>query len=867
MTVPSQQGDEINTGTEDTIPAIGFLTESLSSLYQSDIWIGASDTATRIGYSLLCYAGGSLSTSSWNEYEQQRNAIYHLIDIKKLAGIVIAGSLGNFISESEFQRFYLKFTTIPLVCLGSGISSAPTVIVDNIHGMRELISHLVGHHRCRKIAFIRGPEANQEAQERLRIFKEVLREHGLSADAQLIIEGDFSRDSGVHAVEYLLRNELDFDALVGVNDDTALGALKAFQEHHIRVPEEVLVVGFDDIEESSFSAPPLTTVRQPLYEMGAKSIELIHSGIQGNIHEGTIVVPASLVTRQSCGCYRQYDTRVTSREQKIKLSYDAFRESLGREVLPIVKQLLMHATESFDASQTENVITGLADELFGFAQKGAFVASVNSFSWKIANAAGDILGLYNVLNIMRQYASATEHQYSLEDIECIFNNANVAIADTTSRVQANRRLSSERRATILRSAGQAITSAFDFHQVLDVIASELTNLEIEACYLSLYEKDLNDTADTSTLKLVLALKDGKQLSGYDLNTRRFSAPGLIPEGMMQFNTTRSLLIEPLFFRNEHIGIIIFDVRRCREGMTYEILQQHISSALKGALLMKKVQEQTDALATANIQLQKLRDREHAYLKAIKHELELGREIQNSFLPGIIPRINGWEIVTAFQPAREVSGDFYDIFTLQDGKTVFLICDVSGKDVSAALYMALIRTLIRALAEQSLGGVVNPLDAIGLTNNYLINHHYGTKGRYMYATMFMILLDPENNEVSYVNAGHNPPALLSEHGRITRWIKTTGPAIGIIPEAEFEQGTLSIEKNECLFMFTDGITEARSPGGELFSKERLKVLLEKKISSAEALKNNIEHAVQEHTAGQAPYDDITMLLLRNSKTDQ
>ena len=146
----------------------------------------------------------------------------------------------------------------------------------------------------------------------------------------------------------------------------------------------------------------------------------------------------------------------------------------------------------------------------------------------------------------------------------------------------------------------------------------------------------------------------------------FKAPALVPDGVMPMDKPRSLLIEPLFFKEDQIGIIVFNVERCRDGLTYEILRQHISSSLKGALLMKKVQEQALALEQANIQLQKLRDAEHAYLEAVKHELELGREIQASFLPREIPQVDGWEICPAFQPAREVNG-ILRCFTLPDGK--------------------------------------------------------------------------------------------------------------------------------------------------------------------------------------------------------
>ena len=842
------------------VPAIGFLTESLTSLYQSNLWIGASDAATRSGYSLICFAGGSLSKSSWNEFEPQRNLIYNFINTKNLKGIIIAGSLGNFITGDEFKNFYNRFTDIPLVCLGPEIPTVPTVIADNTHGMRELISHLVEAHNCRRIAFVRGPEGNQEAEERLRIFREVLFEHDLQPDANLVLSGDFSRDAGVKAVEYLLKNEFEFDALVGANDDTALGALKAFQEHHIRVPDEVLVVGFDDIEESGFSAPPLTTVRQPLYEMGSKAVEVIHNCIAGQSIKGTIIVPATLTTRHSCGCFRHHDVDEdlfrtngdsTTADQRIEL-----REAAEK----IIHRLVLHAIDKFDVAMISQLTDTFADEIAGI-NSGTFIPVINKVAWHLATMGGDVMGLYHVLAVMRQYAMVRSGSTSALSVEGIFQSANMAIADSASRAQANRRLASERRAMVLRSAGQAITSRIDLTELVEIIALELVNLEVDGCYLSLYENP-ESVSGQITLRLALALHDGKRLS-IDTENSIFSAPKLLPEGFLQISGPYSLLIEPLFFRDEQIGMVIFEVRRCRDGLTYEILQQHISSALKGALLMKKVQEQSSALELANKQLQKLRDAEHAYLEAIKHELELGRQIQMSFLPRTVPQISGWEIVTAFQPAREVSGDFYDIFTLPDDKVVLVICDVSGKDVSAALFMALIRTLIRALAEQALSGAAEPLDAVGLTNRYLINHHYGHNGRYMYATLFMAVLDTGDNSVQYVNSGHNPAALIAADGTISQWVGPTGPAIGIMPDAQFLRKTLTLGPNETLFLYTDGVTEARCADGLLFSKQRLSELLSSPVQSAADLVGTIDRAVKEHSAGIAPFDDITMVALRRS----
>jgi len=843
-------------------PVIGFLTESLSSIYQSSCWIGASDEAVKRGYSLVCYAGGSLNKSSWDPYEPQRNAIYNFVDVNRLKGLIITGSIGNFISPLDFESFYNRFNSIPMVCLGPGMQSVTSILVDNYHGIHELISHLIELHGCSRIAFVRGPEGNQEAEQRLEIFRKVLLEHGITPDNNLIIPGDFSRDSGARAVYHLIdKYGLSFDALVGANDDIALGALKAFQERHIRVPDEVLVVGFDDIEESGFSAPPLTTVRQPFYEMGAKAIEVLLDSIKGIELPSIITVPATVTTRQSCGCFRLDNTTDIRFDIPSHLISDMQRKLFYEEIAAIMEQSRMSVTGVINPELIQQFSDSFFDEITE-VNPGGFIPVINKVAWMLALAGGDTPGLLKSINVMRQLAIAFYGGEIPAKTEELFQSATLAIADAAARAQAHRRLNADRQASLLRNAGQAIASAFDFEKLLSVINSELVKLTINEFWVSLY------TVYEPTIKY-LKLHSGMSNGNY-LNLNEiavdFKAPALAPDEVMAMDKPRSLLIEPLFFKEDQIGIIVFNVERCRDGLTYEILRQHISSSLKGALLMKKVQEQALALELANIQLQKLRDAEHAYLEAVKHELELGREIQSSFLPREIPQVSGWEICPAFQPAREVSGDFYDVFTLPDGKVVLVLSDVSGKDVSAALFMGMIRTLIRALSEQAVSDGSDPLDAVKLTNKYLINHHYGNNGRYMYATLFMAVLDPVQSTFTYVNAGHNPPAIVLATGGVRKWIDTTGPAVGIIPDGQFNCNQLDIASGELLFIYTDGVTEARSPDGELFTKKRLSSILDNSPVSASATVSQVEYAVRQHCEGKAQSDDITILAVYRSKIE-
>jgi sigma-B regulation protein RsbU (phosphoserine phosphatase) len=272
---------------------------------------------------------------------------------------------------------------------------------------------------------------------------------------------------------------------------------------------------------------------------------------------------------------------------------------------------------------------------------------------------------------------------------------------------------------------------------------------------------------------------------------------------------------------------------------------------------------------------------HSQLMRFKRELEIGREIQLSFLPAQLPNPPGWDLAASFRPALEVAGDFYDAFLLPHGHLAFVIADVVGKGVTAALFMAIIRSLFRALFQQNYvttepfapsagAGLTAPfpfvdrealLRAMRLTNTYLIANHGDA---YAFATIFAGVLDPGSGRLLYVNAGHNPPLLLARDGggrRIREELSPTGPAIGLMLNAEYRLGETVVAPNELLFAFTDGVTEARNPASEEFSQERLEALLVASDGTAEAALAAVEAAIREHTAMAEAFDDVTMLALR------
>ncbi|GGK63295.1 hypothetical protein Sme01_05430 [Sphaerisporangium melleum] len=262
----------------------------------------------------------------------------------------------------------------------------------------------------------------------------------------------------------------------------------------------------------------------------------------------------------------------------------------------------------------------------------------------------------------------------------------------------------------------------------------------------------------------------------------------------------------------------------------------------------------------------------------ERELEIGREIQAGFLPEQLPVPAGWEIDVLFRPALQVSGDFYDVFELAHRRRLALVvADVCDKGVGSALFMALIRSLLRHTAENSglqhlvatphapdaersgppVVGATPLLNAVTATNRYLTRNHL-RQG--YFATMFFSVLDPATGRLVYINGGHNPPLLLDADGGEPTPLEVTGPAVGVLPDTAYALGYAQLNPGDTLFVYTDGVPEARCPDGRFLGDDRMLELVSGPASRGRDVLARVDSAVREFTGDGEQHDDVTMLTL-------
>ncbi|HOW57128.1 MAG TPA: SpoIIE family protein phosphatase [Smithellaceae bacterium] len=243
---------------------------------------------------------------------------------------------------------------------------------------------------------------------------------------------------------------------------------------------------------------------------------------------------------------------------------------------------------------------------------------------------------------------------------------------------------------------------------------------------------------------------------------------------------------------------------------------------------------------------------------IEGELKVARDIQMSLVPKTFPPVpvrNEFSLYAALEPAKEVGGDLYDFYFVGDDRLFFMIGDVSGKGVPAALFMAVTRTMMKAKmqpADAGLGLIINKVNTALCEGN----------DASMFVTAFCGFLYLKTGDITYINAGHNPPAIVKNNGSVSFLKTAANVPLGVVEDINYGEGNLHLETGETLVMYTDGVTEATNRQKAFFAEAGLlKVLQGSCGTSVRGIVENTIGAVHQFAAGAEPADDITLLVLR------
>jgi serine phosphatase RsbU (regulator of sigma subunit) len=691
---------------------------------------------------------------------------------------------------------------------------------------------------------------NAEAEHRYAIYRQVLEERGLPFDPKLVCDGTFEKSAGEAAVEVLVdERKVQFDGLAAANDYMALGAIPALQERDLQVPSDVAVVGFDDIEDARFSTPPLTTVRQPLFQQGEAALELVLAQLDGAEVAPQTTDATELVVRLSCGCLSGLTRpgRVGT-ITPTRTSLESLLVEHGDDVARQLARAVHGADTSLPQGWDRQLVDAFEAELRG-AGAGLFASTLDRLLTSVAAAGDDVGAFQSAVSALRKLLLPALPNENLRWVQAedLWHEGRVLIAELAERAQAQHRLHNERLANALTESGANLLATQQVTALTGAIAAQLPRLAIPSAWMALYDDAKAVAADTA-VRLVLTFDAeptlGKVEDAAPAAGATMPAVDLLSSLFAKLARRASIVVEPLFFHERPLGCLLLEMGP-REGMVYESLAEQVSSALEGARLVTRLVEEATR-------------RQVAERERLEKEMEIAARIQTSILPRDVT-VPGLEIAAAMNAATEVGGDYYDVVPVDDGCWIG-IGDVAGHGLGTGLVMLMMQSGIGALARKMPDAA--PRDLLLALNTMLVENVRVRLGQHEHATLTLIRYRRDGG-LTFAGAHEEMLIRRVANGRCER-IETPGAWVGA--KRDIAAGTVDssarLESGDLLVLYTDGLTEAAAADGSgaRFGTDRLIALVEAHGASPPAtVRDVILAAVAEFSARRD--DDVTLLVAR------
>jgi len=563
------------------IPTIGIIVTTLFDDYQRMIVSGIQREATHLGIRTVCFDAGLFDYSQYSRVPRFR--VFSLVSPATIDGIImIPGVLLWENREKELDEILRKCSGIPLVSIGIALAGVPSIIVDNGIGMNRLFDHLIRDHGSRRIAFVRGPECNNEAEERFLAYKDSLARYHIPYDPNLVFLGDFETWSGPNAVVHFCETKMvQFDTLVCSDDQNAIRAAQSLQKRGLRVPEDIRVTGFDDIDISKDCSPPLTTVHQPLFELGCMGLQYIHSLMSGNELPLVKTVPTHLVMRASCGC---------------PMTDFGFRQNGSpADAAPVLDTVLADLREIFPlawtSSQHEELLGGM-ESFVDLVRRFASNTGLERDACSLLQAtivAFEENGMATTLwhEILRKIFLAASRQAETDDqrknLEQLWKSCLITLFTTEALSESRCHMAVNSEAVNLQFIGYRLSSCFTYEDMWKVLAVQLPLANVSGCWLSVCSE--HKPAAIQHFSLDCALRGVSEKV-------EFSKSMLIAEGLDHSHPV-SYCVVPLIIGQGPEGFVIFTVDII--SRKYETISEQISSAMRAVFLLEQIHKQNLAL--------------------------------------------------------------------------------------------------------------------------------------------------------------------------------------------------------------------------------------------------------------------------------
>lgn len=556
---------------------VALLTNDLVGSYQYALWAGMKAAAREDDCGLVSFNGGELGSS--DPVKSMRNTAFDLVRAAKPDAIVVAAPvLVNALTEQERKTFVESFAPIPVVTVGVEIPGHPSVVVDNAQGMNSAVEHVVTVHGRRRLVFMGGIACNPDAMVRREAFLKALQRHGIQFDPDFDLVGDYDFGVARDRMRTFMDARIEFDGVIAANDEMALGVMEALKERGRKIPDDVVVFGFDDIEDSQFASPALATVRQPVFQQGEAALRMALDLIDGAKVESEGCHPAILVRRGSCGCH----SKAIEESLKGRIQISA-NPAAGPEHLEECRKVCRGMPGCNRLGDTLEVLAkAMAEDVQGEGSKETmetFRRLLETQSHPEDPPERWQMLLSRLRSSSLPFFSASQLQQ--ERFESLVHQMRVLVHERASQLASYRSLQIQRWTRLLNETGCKLVNSFDEKEVVRTLAHEMKGLQISSIHLILH--DVSD--DSGKGRLVLSVDPGKVLSDLPDGGVVFDYQEIFEKLVHKAPLRSTIVVEPLFFGKTQLGFVFLELA-LRRGVLLDILRGQISAALMGSRIAR-----------------------------------------------------------------------------------------------------------------------------------------------------------------------------------------------------------------------------------------------------------------------------------------
>lgn len=578
---------------------IAVILSQMEESCQSRIWDGVAAAADRHNVELITFAAFSLDRDDAirSHYEMFNS----FVSEEKFDGaILFTGAMSEYTPWPEVKR-YADSIGIPLVTIAGSVRNSANIVVNNHSGIIEQITHLVEVHNRRRIAFISGPESNEEATQRFYAYREALELNSIPFEPELVLPGDFSEEAGEAGAAALIHKGISFDALLGVDDYTAIGAMRELMRNSINVPHDVSLVGFDDIDEASMLTPALTTIQQPFYLQGATALETVLAQLGGDRQVSTesIELNTHAVYRSSCGCTSE-EVRLFRENWHIERALqgrDALADFIAKvEPLIAFQVLEMHfhlekgeKYRAFIIEELKVLWDSFFDDIEIQKNNFTFLDTLLRILDRNSEFTDDILIWQCILSNLAPFAHHFNEKPEQLLAGAILHEARIALDSREKRqvqIRSYEKMSEDEH--IRESCTKIITSKSQ-DELKDTLSKELTEHGFENALLVIFNRytpiSHSDWNIPPHFFLQLQIIDGEVTLTDDQDEQGFPSDYLIPFHLREHFKGKNMLFLPLYMNSEYFGYFLTEVISGAPKELYSEFQTHISSAYKSCYML------------------------------------------------------------------------------------------------------------------------------------------------------------------------------------------------------------------------------------------------------------------------------------------